>query len=210
MNLPTRQASFEVELKFRIEDVEQLMQKLVHLQAVEQPSETHRDTYYRHPCRDFVQTREALRIRQVLTTANSASGQSHAVHEARITYKGPRLPGDIKARHELEWPLNPSDPGGGQMGELLTCLGFEPVATVVKTRRSMVLAREGRDVTVAIDQVEQVGSYAEVEVVADGERDVEAARGIVARLADELALSAPEARSYLSLLLARDRVADTP
>ena len=59
-----------------------------------------------------------------------------------MTYKGPNLPGTVKARHELEWALHPSDPAGEQLEELLIRLGFEPVATVVKVRQSMVLLRE--------------------------------------------------------------------
>jgi adenylate cyclase class 2 len=58
-------------------------------------------------------------------------------------------------------------------------------------------------VIVALDQVENVGSYAEIEVLAADENDLQAARDVVSRLAEELGLSTPEPRSYLTLLLSR-------
>ena len=47
----------------------------------------HVDTYYNHPSRDFAETREALRIRRVDGVP-------------MVTYKGTKLPGEVKARRE--------------------------------------------------------------------------------------------------------------
>ena len=204
MNPSAKQASYEVELKFAVENLDRLRQTLHQLGAVEGPSEVHADTYYRHPCRDFVQTREALRIRRVTVTRTDSSGGQETATESRVTYKAPRLPGAIKARQELEWALNPSDPEGEQLHELLHCLGFQPVATVRKSRCTSVVTREHREVSVTLDEVDHVGSYVEVEILARGQGDVEAARGIVGRLSTELGLADPEPRSYLSLLLGSD------
>jgi adenylate cyclase, class 2 len=200
-----QQSSIEVELKFRVTDQASLANRLSQIGAVMNQQESHRDLYFRHPCRDFVQTREALRIRRVTITRAGSTSLLEPAHESRVTYKGPHLPGGIKARHELEWPLNPSDPDGEQLQELLIRLGFEPVTTVVKQRQSLSLTREGREITVALDEVEQVGSYVEVEVLATGECDVPVARELVGRLAAELNLTEPESRSYLSLLLGKNR-----
>lgn len=201
MNSKFRQSPIEVELKFRVENPAALWQQLVQMGAVVGPGEAHQDLYFRHPCRDFVQTREALRIRRVTLTRAGSGAQTESEQESRVTYKGPHLPGEIKARQELEWTLNPGDPQGDHLQELLTRLGFEAVTTVVKNRRSVSLAREGREVTVALDEVQQVGSYAEVEVLATGESDVETARQTVSRLANELGLTDHEPRSYLAMLL---------
>lgn len=199
----TQCASIEVELKFYVHEPEALRAKLESLRPSATSIESHCDTYFRHPCRDFAATREALRIRRVTTHPNAGESVTELCTEARVTYKGPHLPGLVKARRELEWSLEPSDAGGSNLETLLIHLGFEPVASVKKQRRSSQLIRAGREVTIAFDEVENVGSFVEVEVLAVGEEDVAAAREVVSGLASELGLHSPETRSYLSLLLSR-------
>jgi adenylate cyclase class 2 len=180
---------YEVELKFPVADARLLWQRLaaegVELAAEEQQC----DRYYNHPSRDFAQSREALRVRQV-------EGQ------ALVTYKGPRLPGAVKAREELEWSLGPDDPRGERLAMLLERLGFRPVARVRKHRQSANLNWGGRSVTVAVDQVEELGTFVELELLAEAD-DVEAARGVLLGVAGRLGLSGAEPRSYLTLLLSR-------
>ena len=65
----------------------------------------------------------------------------------------------------------------------------------------MNLSYGDRQLTVAIDDVELVGRYVEVEVLAKREDDVPVARKAVTNLAMTLGLVTPEPRSYLSLLL---------
>lgn len=202
MNLQDK-STIEVELKFRADDLPSLRSRLESLGASPGPVETHQDLYFRHPCRDFVKTREALRVRRVQVTRVDEGGQFETVNETRVTYKGALLPGGIKARKELEWDLQPSDPDGQHLQELLVSLGFEPVTTVKKIRHSLLLMREGREVTIAMDDVEDVGSYVEIEVIALGESEVASSRDTVCKLATELNLVEPESRSYLSLLLAK-------
>jgi len=192
----------EVELKFLVEDNALLQSRLNSLGAVSQAVEKHRDLYFRHPSRDFAETREALRIRRVVLTRMESNGDTTTEHQSKVTYKGPHLPGGVKARHELEWELQPSDPQGEKLQELLIRLGFEPITTVVKERCPMLLSFRGRDVTVALDDVQNVGSYVEVEVVATGEDEVALSRALVEQVADELGLAKPESRSYLAMLLA--------
>jgi adenylate cyclase class 2 len=196
----------EVELKFCVPDVETLAAKLVKLQASEVEAESHCDSYFRHPCRDFAATREALRIRRITRHRPRESidtGGTIDEPDTCVTYKGAHLPGNVKARRELEWSLEASDKDGTNLQSLLLSLGFEMVATVKKQRRSRQLHRSGRDVIVALDLVESVGSYAEIEVLAADENDLEAARKVVSGLAEELGLTTPEPRSYLTLLLSR-------
>jgi adenylate cyclase, class 2 len=193
----------EVELKFRVRDLNALSMQVMSMGAIEGPREEHEDLYFRHPCRDFVKTREALRIRRVRVTHGAMATNLPSVLETRVTYKGPHLPGGIKARHELEWDLQPSDPNGDNLQELLVFLGFRPVSTVKKIRRSLILQREQRDVTIALDDVQDVGTYVEVEVIASGREDVESARGIVEQLAKDLQLVERESRSYLTLLVGK-------
>ena len=173
----------EIEQKFPIADVEKFLERLAKLGAVEQAAAEQHDTYYNHPARDFRATDEALRIRRT-------------GHRAVITYKGPKLGTDVKTRPEMELLL--AEPA--EWPELLAALGFREVATVSKTRRRFGLAREPFDVELVIDSVEQVGQFAELEIVAE-EPQVDDARRIIRALAAELELPAPEPRSYLKMLL---------
>jgi adenylate cyclase class 2 len=180
---------FEVEQKHRVEDQGVLVAKLTELGVKLDDPVAQADQYFAHAARDFAQTDEALRIR---TVGNGSF----------VTYKGPRLDAATKTRRELELPLATSDPDGSKFAELLTALGFTPVATVRKQRRKFHIHRYGRDVEGALDEVNGVGSYLELELMAD-QRELADAKSIIAALATELQLGDSERRSYLELLLAK-------
>lgn len=180
---------FEVEQKYHIDDLDSLERRLNAIGAAEQPSQQHHDTYFNHPCRDFAVTKEAFRIRLV-------DGLP------LITYKGVKLPGAIKARRELEWRLDPGDAEGQKMQQLLVLLGFAPVATVEKRRRPFHLpAGEWSKMTVVIDDVAQLGPFAEIELIADKSAGIDQARARVAKLGQHLGLERAEERSYLRMIL---------
>ena len=179
---------FEVEQKFRVDDIDQLATRLGDLNANEDSCQLHLDTYFNHPCRDFVVTREALRVRRV-------DGMP------LVTYKGSHLPGAIKARQELEWRLDPGDADGTKTETLLELLGFRKVATVEKRRRTFTLPEPFADFCVVIDQVVSLGDFAEVELIVEESAEIELARTRIGRLAEQLNLSLGESRSYLTLLL---------
>ncbi|OYP28856.1 class IV adenylate cyclase [Rhodopirellula sp. MGV] len=192
----------EVETKYKIDQPSVVIEKLEQLGAVNEVVESHADTYLRHPCRDFVQTKEALRIRRIDGVAS-------------VTYKGPKLAikstghdqSALKARKEIEWCLAPADSDGNQMTELFLSLGFETVATVCKQRRTFQwpAGSDHDGFSVTVDEVEKVGTYAEIELLVDDEKgeSVEAAGERIHRLAETLGLDESEKRSYLSLLLSR-------
>ena len=104
------------------------------------------DTYYQHPCVDFVATDEALRIR--------LSGS-----EAKITYKGPKLDKDTKMRAEHETTVD--NPAEARM--ILERLGFHEVGTVEKRRQRF---QQG-DLCIAIDEVRNLGSFIEIEALTE-------------------------------------------
>jgi len=204
MNHPQASA-IEVELKFPVANLGRVHDELLAMHAVEEPFEFHEDVYFRHPCRDFAATREALRIRRVLVSGPDPAARGEPRAETRVTYKGPHLPGGIKARHELEWSIESSDTDGKNFESLLRSLGFEPVAAVRKTRRTMSLLLQSRTVLVGLDDVESVGDYVEVETIAADESEVPVAREVVGKLAADLQLGEPVKQSYLSLLLSRTK-----
>jgi adenylate cyclase class 2 len=170
----------EVEVKAHLEQPERVISNIIELGGHEIYFTVQRDTYYRHPGRDFAETDEALRIRE-------EEGRSF------ITYKGPKLDPDTKSREELEVPLvDPRD-----LGVLLLRLGFEPVAVVEKRRRGYLLGT----LEVCIDEVKGLGHFLEVE--ARECRDLEEGKKRVLGLLDTLGLDRMERRSYLELLLER-------
>ncbi len=180
--------SFEIEQKFHVEDVSELERRLAELGAIETGTQRHSDSYYNHPSRDFRETREALRIRRVDGVP-------------MITYKGPKLPGSVKARKECEWRLDPGDRDGSATEELLQILGFQSVAVVTKSRRCFELPGELHEFDVVIDEVPFLGRFAEVELVVEGPNQVEEARRRIAEISADLGLRQAEPRSYLTMLL---------
>jgi adenylate cyclase class 2 len=170
----------EVEAKAHLDDPERIISSIIELGGREIYFTVQRDTYYRHPNRDFAQTDEALRIRE-------EEGRSF------ITYKGPKLDAETKSREELEVPLvDPQDLGG-----LLLRLGFEPVAVVEKRRRGYLVGT----LEVCVDEVKGLGHFLEVE--ARGCEDLDEGRERVLGLLESLGLDRMERRSYLELLLER-------
>jgi adenylate cyclase class 2 len=145
------------------------------------------DQYFAHPARDFARTDEALRIRTV-------------GDKSFVTYKGPKLDTTTKTRRELELPLHPDDAAGQGFAELLRALGFTPVAVVRKQRRSFHITFENNQIEGALDEVDGLGNFVEIELQAD-ESHLENAKRIISLLAGELMLGPSERRSYLEMLL---------
>ncbi len=151
------------------------------------PPLTQVDRYFAHPSRDFAATDEALRIR------------THG-ENAWVTYKGPKIDTTTKTRREIDFPLPAGDELSSLFQELLEALGFHEVATVRKSRRTAAIDWQGRAFHIDLDEVEQLGSFVELETVV-AESDLDMARHQLDALRDELALSGDERRSYLELLL---------
>lgn len=179
---------FEVEQKFRVENGDELRERIAALGGVVGPPVKQLDQYYAHPARDFAQTDEALRIRR-------------AGDDAYITYKGAKTDPTTKTRREIELPLSGGVQGAERFAELLEILGFRPVATVAKWRSHAVVRWHDREVEVALDDVEEVGQFVELELQAD-EQEVPRAQACLASLTIELGVERSERRSYLELLLA--------
>jgi adenylate cyclase class 2 len=181
--------TWEVELKFRVADLEAVRKQLAELGTSFLAEETQIDQYFAHPARDFAATDEALRIR----------GRDE---RCWITYKGPKQPGVTKTRREIELAL--ADPGvSHQLADLLEALGFRTVAFVKKRRVAGHLQRGACRVGVALDRVDRLGQFVELEIVAPP-REVAKAQKALLALAQELDLSGREARSYLEMLLSRE------
>ncbi len=180
------QFPMEVECKYRVEEVDQLRSALDQCGAKFLRTERHRDTYLRHPCRDFRVTDEALRIREI-------------DEGAVVTYKGPRLPGPIKIRPEIELPL--VEGTREDWLRIWTSLGFQVAMQVEKTRQVFDLLIDTRMITVTIDEVVSLGTFAEIERVVASAEELANAEADVQAAAAQLGLKNIERHSYLSMVL---------
>ena len=147
------------------------------------------DHYFNSAERDFARTDEALRIRQ--------SGERNF-----ITYKGPKIDAETKTRKEIEVSFAQGDKEASNLKTLLQLLGYRPVAVVRKRRSVYELEREDFLVHFCVDDVQGVGKFMEIEIVAT-EDQYERAKKLLQRVADELGLASSERRSYLEMLLRR-------
>jgi adenylate cyclase class 2 len=183
---------YEVETKYRVEDpraFEERLRKLgVELGAPCEES----DQFYQHPSRDFSKTDEGLRIRRT---------DEHFF----ITHKGPKIDSKTKTRTELELPIDsPGEETGLAWDTLLRALSFSPVAKVRKTRRRGTFLFQGRPFEITLDELPQLGTFAELDTSAS-EDNLRSARDALLALADQLGLEgSPIRKSYLAMVLEQE------
>jgi len=188
-------STFEVEIKFRAGDVRiaewerQLQQHFGGSGFGEQVTES--DSFFQHPCRNFVQTDECLRMRNCIF--------SDGTSQYSLTYKGPKIDTSTKTRQEIEVQITEPE----RWESLLKALGFCNVASVRKFRRRMTLTVNHRHVDVLFDTLpdlpESAQQFIEMETMAT-EEEVEECRSLLLGIADQLGLCEPIRDSYLKLV----------
>jgi adenylate cyclase class 2 len=178
----------EIEMKFPVTDFAPVKARLGTWAARADAPIAEADHYFNAPDRDFARTDEAFRLRRI--------GERN-----RITYKGPKRTGPTKTRTEIELGLEPGPAAAEAFCRLVVALGYRAVAVVRKRRTSYHFDRDGFALEVCCDEVEEVGRFVEVEVVAP-EADRGRADQVIQAVARELGLEKPEPRSYLQMLLA--------
>ncbi len=170
----------EVEVKARVRDRDELVEKLRSLGAEMTRRDEQRDTYFNSPHRDFARTDEALRIRKT-------GGR------AFITYKGPKIDERSKTRKELEMEVDDPETAAG----ILEALGFFRARDVIKVRETYRLG----DFRASLDTVKGLGTYLEIEAELPEGRDYEGALNEIFGLYRKLGIEEGfERRSYLELL----------
>lgn len=177
----------EVEVKYTGADFASLERQLTAWGAHEVPLRCEVDHYFNAPDRDFAVTDEALRLRRI--------GPRNLV-----TYKGPKWDSTTKTRTEVEVSLADGAGPGEDFERLLQLLGYRSVAQVSKQRRPFHLERDGFGLEITLDEVDELGRFAELEIQAP-EAQLDVARTVLLQTAAALGLTAGERRSYLELLL---------
>lgn len=179
---------WEVEQKYIVGHCEQLVKRLLELGATEYDTQQHTDTYFAHPCRNLRQTDEAFRLRCV-------------GDEAMVTYKGPRLPSVTKTRPEIELKIVASETV--QWLQIYDALGFRALPSIKKVRRAFQIPFNGRIFNVALDRVELLGDFAEIELLVSRREELSEAGSEIELLGKLLNLDQVQPKSYISLLLAK-------
>ena len=173
---------FEVEIKAYLDDYILVENQLQQLGAVFEKTIPQSDTYFQHPIRNFAQTDEALRIRISDT-------------KSYLTYKGAKIDSSTKTREELELVIPEPD----KLNAILKKLGFSPVMNVRKSRRIYNLD----DIKISIDQVEELGTFIELELEISDKEKIHLAKERLFNLLMQLNISRKrlERSSYLELII---------
>ena len=179
----------EVEAKYQLTDTARVEARLMEWGAVVVSEHAEVDHYLNAPDRDFATTDEAFRLRQI--------GDRNL-----LTYKGPRKDAISKTRTEVEVRCEPGAPSAEAFLKLLGYLGYGLTAVVRKRRRIYEWRRGKFIIHACFDDVERVGKFIELEIVA-ADDELEAAKTIVFATAADLGLANSEPRSYLEQLLGR-------
>jgi len=174
----------EVEMKFKVTMPERTLEQLRMLGFLPGDKLVENDRYYNAPDRDFAKTDEALRIRQVEDSS-------------LLTYKGPKLGEKGKVRKEHEVQL--AEGSAPMMHQILLDLRYEPSIEVNKERIPYYHPAQ-KDIEIAWDEVQGLGTYIELELKVP-EGDQAEALLCLQYLAESMELKEEERRSYLQLLL---------
>ena len=172
----------EIEAKIKVSSIEPVKEILKEKKAEFLGISIQKDTYYNAPHRDFAETDEALRIRD-----NGAGFE--------LTYKGAKLRGtDAKAREEFNLDIGSAK----EMEKILLRLGFRKTSIVSKKREDYSY----RKTTIALDNVEDLGEFIEIEIISD---DKDSALKQIDSVKTELGICGKNIpQSYLEMLLEKN------
>ncbi|MEM2637509.1 MAG: class IV adenylate cyclase [Candidatus Korarchaeota archaeon] len=174
----------EVEVKAKIDDVEKIHRIINTIGAEFISRETQEDIYFCSQNHDFLERDDALRIR---ITKNGTY----------ITYKGPKIDTETKTREEIEVEID--DPH--KTIKIFERLGFEVFAVVRKMREKY----RYNNLTIAIDNVEGLGYFIEIEKQNNG-NNVDYDKKKIIELLEKLGISKEKMirKSYLELLYTQE------
>lgn len=174
----------EVEVKAHVPDFQRIKTKLSQIDAKELKVEHQKDIYFNAPHKDFAQTDEALRIREIPQKDGS---------EIILTYKGAKLDDTSKTRREIEVRVEDVE----KTASLLENLDFKPVQTIKKDRIMYLY----EDYTITLDKVYHLGNFVEIEKVLMEGEDYQDILHNIFKIYRKLGIEDGfERRSYLELL----------
>lgn len=175
----------EIEIKLRVKNKEAIKDKLLKLGAIQKGTSTNIDHYFTVKHRDFMKTKECLRVRELPEKNISI-----------LTYK----PATTKKMEDAgfmwkdEMEIEVED--GMLMSRIFECLDCRKLATVHKVREKFVF----RGFNVVMDELKGVGFFMEIEMMGE---DVEEAESGMWKIIGELGLGKGdvEAENYRDLVM---------
>jgi len=180
--------ALEIEIKLPIESPEAVKEGLRTMGFSPEETWTQEDTYFNSKEFDLRRQDKALRLREEVHPAGGRKMYT-------LNYKGPKLDAISMSRTELEMEI--TDPK--TMEDILRGLGYDPVDIRVKKERTSF--RRG-SLTAALDQVEGLGTFLELERMGTDEEDREKGTEKMEQVITELGYSMADTvrTSYLTQL----------
>lgn len=139
----------EIEIKLKVDDLAAVRERLNRLGAKRLGEVVETNIFFDTADRALLGSDCGLRLRLSRDTA-------HNTEKLRITYKGPRAEGPVKAREEVEVGVDSMD----SAAELLDRLGYTRMLTFEKRRETWSLEE---DCSIELDTLPQIGSFVEIE-----------------------------------------------
>lgn len=174
----------EVEVKAKIDNFEDMREKLNNLGAVKTKEEFQEDIYFNSPIVDFAKTDEALRIR-----TTKQNNEKHIF----ITYKGAKIDSKSKTREEIEFGIEDSE----KCAKTFEHIGFKKVSTVRKNREYYAY----KNFEISLDDVEGLSPYMEIEIGLEDGNDYQQSQDSIFEVFEQLGITDGfERTSYLELL----------
>lgn len=174
----------EVEVKAKIDNFQDIEDRLNKIGANKSKKEFQEDIYFNSPIVDFTKTDEALRIRTTKENNNK---------NTFITYKGPKIDKSSKTRKEIEIAIEDSK----KCSEIFKEIGFIAVRTVKKNRQYY----NYENFEISLDDIEGLDPYMEIEISLEDDSDYNEAQNSIFKLFKKLGITDGfERTSYLELL----------
>lgn len=193
---------FEVEVKVRLDNKEDIKDKLIALGGKYIVSLTHEDTYFNMPkkLRNFYATDEALRVRKSWEFDRDINDEKKRTDF--LTYKGPKIDATTKTRKELDLKVEDGD----KVVEILNTLGFNEVYTVKKERELYGIEFGTEIFEILFDYLPELDqNFMEIEVQTDKEEELPLKREKIFDFLTKLGINKEESirKSYLELVIER-------
>jgi len=174
----------EVEAKVRINDVEDMEKRIKEQGAEYKGTVKQADEYYDFPDMRILNSGGAFRVRA-------------ADRNYRVTYKGCKKNEETTSRDEIEIGIESAE----KMIKILENIGFIELCEIKKKRKVYLLA----GLKISLDEVEGLGSFMEMEGLANSEKEYKEKKGEIFKLLDKLGVPSEDIsqRSYMEMALNR-------
>lgn len=180
--------NYEIEIKIPVAEPEAVEKRLLAQGFRKTGCIREEDMYYNSTHHDVREHDEALRIRK---STDLLTGRERA----QVNFKGKKIDRASMSRSEYETEIGSPD----QMEKILSGIGFEPVAGVCKVRQYLTRGK----MTACLDQVENLGDFLELEMLAEDRFLCKKYLDIMQALLEKLGLSMADTVrvSYLGMIM---------